>query len=171
MADVKTPDNLVDLDGIFKSTLKGFEKYGILYQIEEETSREVSGDAAGALDSRAEVKASNIKIWVKKSTNDPVIEQHQNKGTLFRKMTVIGLTNINGENQVASTETFENIMVVRYKPHQKIVDENGVVNKGLTCIEMRFTKKTNKVADIGQDGGVKGFNVTGWDYSTGTAVE
>ena len=65
---IKTPDNLVDLDGLFSSTVKEFEKYGVLFKIEHETSREVSGDVSSTLDSRAEVRASNVKVWIKSGT-------------------------------------------------------------------------------------------------------
>ncbi len=166
---VRTPDNLVDLDGLFKSTVKGFEGYGILFKIEEETSRQVSGDASGSLDSRAEVRASSIKLWVKEGVNDPVIELNMNKGTPFKKMTVVRLINANGENQVKATQTYENIMIMKYKPHQEIPYRGSNVD-GLTCLELRFSKKTNQVAEFDQKGTKKGQNVSGWDYSQATAV-
>ena len=93
--EIKTPDCLVDLDGLFSSTVKGFEKFGILFKIEHETSREVSGDVSGTLDSRAEVKASPVKIWIKSGTYDPTIEQHMNEGKPFKTMTIRKLSNVN----------------------------------------------------------------------------
>ncbi|MCP5322662.1 MAG: type VI secretion system tube protein Hcp [Candidatus Paracaedibacteraceae bacterium] len=164
-AVIKTPDNLIDLDGLFSSTVKGFEKYGILYKIEHETSREVSGDVSSTLDSRAEVKASNVKIWIKSGSYDPTIEQHMNEGKPFKKLTVLKLINANGANQVKATLTFENVMIVRCQPDLTI-PYRGVDLDGIVCVELRFSKKTNQVAEYDQGGTKKGQNVSGWDYGT-----
>jgi hypothetical protein len=160
---IKTPDSLVDLDGLFSSTVKGFEKYGILFKIEHETSREVSGDVSGTLDSRAEVKASPVKIWIKSGTYDPTIEQHMNEGKPFKKMTVLKLINANGANQVKSTLTFENVMITRVQPDLTIPYRGNDV-EGIVCVELRFSKRKNEVAEFVQDGTKKGQNVSGWDY-------
>lgn len=169
MADIKTPDSLVDLDGLFSSTVKGFEKYGILFKIEHETSREVSGDVSGTLDSRAEVKASPVKIWIKSGTYDPTIEQHMNEGKPFKKMTVIKLTNANGANQVKSTLTFENVMIIRCQPDLTIPYRGADVD-GIICVEVRFSKKKNEIAEFLQDGMKKGNNVSGWDYGAASPL-
>lgn len=163
-AIIKTPDNLVDLDGLFSSTVKGFEKYGVLFKIEHETSREVSGDVSSTLDSRAEVRASNVKVWIKSGTYDPIIEQHMNEGKPFKKMTVLKLINANGANQVKSTLTFENVMIVRCQPDLTIPYRGAEVD-GVICVELRFSKKTNQVAEFDQSGTKKGQNVAGWDYA------
>jgi hypothetical protein len=160
---IKTPDSLVDLDGLFSSTVKGFEKYGILFKIEHETSREVSGDVSGTLDSRAEVKASPVKIWIKSGTYDPTIEQHLNEGKPFKKMTVLKLINANGANQVKSTLTFENVMITKVKSDLTIPYRGNDV-EGIMCVELRFSKRKNEVAEFLQDGTKKGQNVSGWDY-------
>lgn len=161
---IKTPDSLVDLDGLFSSTVKGFEKYGILFKIEHETSREVSGDVSSTLDSRAEVRASNVKVWIKSGTYDPIIEQHMNEGKPFKKMTVLKLINANGANQVKATLTFENVMIVRCQPDLTI-PYRGTDVDGVICVELRFSKKTNQVAEFDQGGTKKGQNVSGWDYA------
>jgi hypothetical protein len=166
---IKTPDSLVDLDGLFSSTVKGFEKYGILFKIEHKTSREVSGDVASTLDSRAEVKASPVKIWIKSGTYDPTIEQHMNEGKPFKKMTVIKLINANGANQVRSTLTFENVMIIGCNSDLTIPYRGNDVD-GVICVEVRFSKKTNRVAEYAQDGTKKGQNVSGWDYSTASPI-
>lgn len=160
---IKTPDNLVDMDGLFSSTVKGFEKYGILFKIEHETSREVSGDVSGTLDSRAEVKASPVKIWIKSGTYDPTIEQHMNEGKPFKKLVVIKLTNINGANQVKQTITFENVMITRVQPDLTIPYRGGEVD-GIVCVEVRFSTRKNEIAEFVQEGTKKGNNVSGWDY-------
>lgn len=166
---IKTPDNLVDLDGLFSSSVKGFEKYGILFKIEHETSREVSGDVSGTLDSRAEVRASPVKIWIKSGTYDPTIEQHMNEGKPFKKMTVLKLINANGANQVKSTLTFENVMITRVQPDLTIPYRGNDVD-GIVCIEVRFSKRKNEVAEFVQDGTKKGQNVSGWDYGAASPL-
>lgn len=166
---IKTPDSLVDLDGLFSSTVKGFEQYGILFKIDHQTSREVSGDVSSTLDSRAEVKASPVKIWIKSGTYDPTIEQHMNEGKPFKKMTVIKLINANGANQVKSTVTFENVMITRCQAYLTIPYRGAEVD-GVICVELRFSKKTNQVAEYAQDGTKKGQNVAGWDYGTASPI-
>lgn len=162
---VRTPDSLVDLDGLFGSTVKGFEKYGILFKIEHETSREVSGDVSTTLDSRAEVKASSVKVWIKSGTYDPTIEQHMNEGKPFKKLTVIKLSNVNGANQVKQTLTYENVMITRCVFDLEIPYRGGTVDN-IICVELRFSKKKNEVAEFVQEGTKKGNNVSGWDYGT-----
>lgn len=166
---IKTPDNLVDLDGLFSSTVKGFEQYGILFKIEHETSRQVSGDVSSTLDSKAEVRASPVKIWIKSGTYDPIIEQHMNEGKPFKKMTVLKLINANGANQVKSTLTFENVMITRCIPDLTLPYRGADVD-GVICVEVRFSKKTNQVSEFTQDGTKKGQNVSGWDYATSSPV-
>lgn len=166
---IKTPDSLVDLDGLFSSSVKGFEKYGILFKIEHETSREVSGDVSGTLDSRAEVKASPVKIWIKSGTYDPTIEQHMNEGKPFKKMVVLKLINANGANQVKSTLTFENVMITRVQPDLTIPYRGNDVD-GIMCVEVRFSKRKNEVAEFVQDGTKKGQNVAGWDYGAASPL-
>lgn len=168
-AVIKTPDSLVDLDGLFSSTVKGFEKYGILFKIEHETSREVSGDVSGTLDSRAEVRASPVKIWIKSGTYDPIIEQHMNEGKPFKKMAILKLINANGANQIKSTLTFENVMIVNCKPDLTIQHRGQEVD-GIICIELRFSKKTNQVVEYDQSGTKKGQNVSGWNYGTASVA-
>lgn len=169
MGIIKTPDNLVDLDGLFSSTVKGFEKYGVLFRVELESSREVSGDVSSTLDSRAEVRASNIKIWIKSGTYDPIIEQHMNEGKPFKKMTILTLINANGANQVKGTLTLENVMIVKCQPYLSI-EYRGEEVDGVICVECRFSKKTNQVAEFGQDGTKKGQNVSGWDYAAAAPI-
>lgn len=166
---IKTPDNLVDLDGLFKSTVKGFEGYGILFKIEHETSREVSGDVSSTLDSRAEVRASNVKIWIKSGPYDPIIEQYMNEGKPFKKMTIKKLINANGANQVKATLTFENVMIVRCQPDLTI-PYRGTEVDGVICVELRFSKKKNEVAEFDQGGTKKGQNVSGWDYAAASVM-
>jgi hypothetical protein len=160
---IKTPDSLVDLDGLFSSTVKGFEKYGILYKIEYSTSRSVSGDVSGNLDSRAEVRATPVKIWIKSGTYDPTIEQHMNEGKPFQKLEVITLTNANGANQVKQTVTFYSVMITEVTPNMTVT-YNGADVSGLVCVELRYGARTNQVAEFGQDGTKKGQNVAGWNY-------
>lgn len=166
---IKTPDSLVDLDGLFSSTVKGFEKYGILFKIEHETSRQVSGDVSSTLDSRSGVLASPVKIWIKSGTYDPTIEQRMNEGKPFNKMTVIKLINANGANQVKATLTFEKVMIIRCQPDLTIPYRGADVD-GVICVELRFSKKTNQVAEYAQDGAKKGQNVAGWDYGTASPI-
>jgi hypothetical protein len=161
---IKTPDSLVDLDGLFSSSVKGFEKYGILFKIEHETSREVSGDVSGTLDSRAEVKASPVKIWIKSGTYDPTIEQHMNEGKPFKKLVVIKLINANGANQVKQTLTFDNVMITRVQPDLTIPYRGADVD-GIVCVELRYGARTNQMAEYTQEGTKKGQNVSGWNYA------
>jgi hypothetical protein len=168
-AHVRTPRKLANLDGLWSSTVDKYLDHGIVHQLEYGISRTVSSDASGSMQSHSEVRADHLRIWVPTSKSDPVMLGNLNKANAFKKMEVVCLSNVNGENQVQRMITFENLQAVNYRPFQTIQDDTGQTLSDVSLWEFRYTKITDQVIEYDQTGKKLGQNVTTWDYGKAAA--
>ena len=79
---VRTPHLICSLEDLLSSTVKGFEKYTILYKVENVgSSRLVSGDATGQLDSKQKSLQKTLVFTLKASPFAPTVINHIKRGT------------------------------------------------------------------------------------------
>lgn len=165
--DTRTPNKLVLFEGIeLGSEVKGFEKtWGILYNYGFSEKRVVSGDVSGPLESRAEVRLSNIMLELKHGLQDPVFATHLRNGTPFPSMKIVTLISAKGENKVLSTITCTNVKVVG-RDVMQVIECDGIKVDNILRLQVTCDSIQEEFSKFGQDAGAQGKNAAGWNYKT-----
>lgn len=167
---VRTPHLMCSLEDLLSSTVKGFEKYTILYKVEDVgSSRLVSGDATGQLDSKAEIVAKNVSIYLKAGPFAPTVINHMQKGEPFKAIEVIRLSNVKGENIITSQTTYSNVLIVAVDRDLSIKLDDGTLVDNIVKVTFRYMQEEYKEIVYDQTGTKKGQNVTKYDYGQAIA--
>ena len=156
---------LIKIDGkSLASTVDGYNDYGLLYLFNYNLTRNISADAAGGLNTNAQVQTTPLSISITDGPYVADMETMMVNGEPLPKITIIKLANIGGTNQMVDQTIFETNYITSFKPN---MDPNATVQ--LSSWVFRFNKITHTVFQYKQDGTLLGQNESAYDFSTNKA--
>jgi hypothetical protein len=152
----RSPEWMVSMDNLCKSTVESYLEYTILLGWFCESSRYINGDLAGNLFTSGAIKSSDLVIVIPNGEHGPKIEQRLYSGKVIQKLVIVRLGWTEGKNEKLQQITFGEVRIIGYQQNVQYL-----------VIYSQITSKENDIQIFKQkDGATSGHKVSSVDYST-----
>lgn len=151
-----TPQYMVKMDDLVKSTVQKYEEFIQLYHFNFEVSRFTNPNTAHQQYSSSRVQFENPLLVIPNGIHTPNIMNRLISGILVQEIKISRLQNIGDTNVEAEAITFK-----------KCYYQNVTPKYDSLIITFRFIEYMHLTTYYEQDGTSKGNNVVGYNMSTG----
>lgn len=154
---VSTPEWMIQMDDILKSSVDGLEDHCELFGFGCESGRATTGTSGNELFTSAAIKHSDVSIIIPNGSYGPVLENKMNTGATLVLIKIIRLAHLTDMKKSLQEIEFGNCKI------QNIRQE---LDRLIVTFRIETRKNTNFEYD--QAGESKGQNVTNIDYTKNT---
>lgn len=177
MISAQTPNFLISMDDIFSEDTGGstividetaalndlLEDCTILYTSKFSVRKVIAPDAGHDLFSSARLQGSLLHVTIASGAYVADLENYFATGRVIDETKIIKLSNVNGTGIPVDINLFENCYIVEIAPAY-----DSKTNMDLYRMEIRYNKRTHTIRQYGQDGLLKGQNVSEYDFALNT---
>lgn len=151
-----TPEWMVSIDNICKSTIENYIEYITLHGWHCGSSHYVNGNLAGAFYPDIGNHSSTLVIIIPNGQHGPKIEQLLYSGKVIKQVTIVRLGWTEGRNEKLQQITFGDVRIIGYQQNVQYL-----------VIYSQITSKENDIQIFKQQDGVAaGHKVSSIDYRT-----
>ena len=152
---VKSPEWVVEIPDVTKSTIEGFETYAELFDWHAEYSRHTLGHPGNEMFTSAAIEHTEVSLLIPAGTYTALIRQKLNNGAVIATVTIKRLGNMTDLKKPLQTLTYSNCIFTR-------ASQSG----DYFAVAFRFVKVHEENVEISQtDESAGGNNVCDVDYS------
>ncbi|GHS96489.1 hypothetical protein AGMMS50296_2680 [Alphaproteobacteria bacterium] len=152
---VQTPEWMVSLDDLCKSTIEGYKKYTNLYGYFSESSRYIAPDLSENLFMSSAIKAAELLLILPHGEHGPKIDWKVFDGTIIKKATIVRIGTTEGTVVPLQILTFETVRFTGIE-----------LNIRYIAVSAQFAKKTNDIQVFKQsDGKAEGHKISSVDFN------
>jgi hypothetical protein len=159
LSTIKSPEWMVKVDGLFHSSVEGYNDYVELFGWYGESSRYTNPDVSGPLFTSSTLRHTDLVLIIPYGGYCAQLESNMNLGVGISNLTVVRLGNIGQMKVMMQMLEFKTCKI---QSCQQQLDR--------MILQIMIGQKTNTVYVYGQDGQSQGQMVSHVDYITNSAT-